>query len=646
MRLCADVLVWAPEDEGTGLGKLSLRYRFLHEDPEVSDSLWTVAEVGFNRGLVAHFGMNNLDTSLLLPEPEPGEGWTFEGADVVVSIQNTGYSIQARVYVDNVQLSPSGPWPDYGWWQACDTSGVLSWDLGAGNGQKQVWASFQDSTGVERLQPESDGIILDATPPDVNISEPEPGTYVNGLVPVTGWAFDSTVIQGRDFFLRYLLEYRHADSTEWRPNDPDSICYTPVDPDTATTGIHSSHLGYWNTAGLPDGQYYVRVIAQDSAGNEAEDQTWVEVNNTNPPGGGGEGPQGGGSGMGEGSIYVGSMTGRVIHLNEDLDSIGGFTVADSSGPAYVSALLKLGDDSLLVLDARNRAIHKLGRNGQNRRRLVSNLGLPTALAKDANGNIWLCDKGSGRVAKFRPNGTLVFAKTKGEGDTLNLSGPEGIANSQVGNRQWVYIADTRNNRVVVWDTGGRYIRNVGEGIKGPRDIVSGNGEGIYVVDSAGRIVGLNSRGGKFLTITAEDSSPLKCLLASEDGRHLFTLKPRGNKVLKYRTKSDDSLPGGQQASGRVQLPTRFVLYQPWPNPSRRASHIRYGIPKSALVSLKLYDITGRCCRTLVNAEQKPGYYDITWDATDNHGRTTANGVYFCQFQTSDYRATQKLIVQR
>ncbi len=64
------------------------------------------------------------------------------------------------------------------------------------------------------------------------------------------------------------------------------------------------------------------------------------------------------------------------------------------------------------------------------------------------------------------------------------------------------------------------------------------------------------------------------------------------------------------------------------------------------VSVKLYDITGRCCRTLVNAEQKPGYYDITWDGTDNHGRTTASGVYFCQFQTCNYRATQKLGIQR
>jgi flagellar hook assembly protein FlgD len=72
-------------------------------------------------------------------------------------------------------------------------------------------------------------------------------------------------------------------------------------------------------------------------------------------------------------------------------------------------------------------------------------------------------------------------------------------------------------------------------------------------------------------------------------------------------------------------------------------HIRYGIPKQTHVSIKLYDITGRCCRTLVKAGQKPGYYDIPWDGRDNAGRTMARGVYFCQMVTDRYEARQKVV---
>ena len=59
--------------------------------------------------------------------------------------------------------------------------------------------------------------------------------------------------------------------------------------------------------------------------------------------------------------------------------------------------------------------------------------------------------------------------------------------------------------------------------------------------------------------------------------------------------------------------------------------IRYGIPKRANVAIKLYDITGRCCRPLVNTEQKPGYYGVVWDGGDNRGRSlTARAAAGCR----------------
>ena len=56
------------------------------------------------------------------------------------------------------------------------------------------------------------------------------------------------------------------------------------------------------------------------------------------------------------------------------------------------------------------------------------------------------------------------------------------------------------------------------------------------------------------------------------------------------------------------------------------------------------DITGRCCRSLVNSDQKPGYYSVTWDGRDNRDRSLPSGVYLVKFAAGNYRATKKLVL--
>jgi hypothetical protein len=48
----------------------------------------------------------------------------------------------------------------------------------------------------------------------------------------------------------------------------------------------------------------------------------------------------------------------------------------------------------------------------------------------------------------------------------------------------------------------------------------------------------------------------------------------------------------------------------------------------------------------VNSQQKPGRYSVTWNGRDHLGRSLANGVYFCRFSAGNYRATEKLVLQK
>jgi hypothetical protein len=70
--------------------------------------------------------------------------------------------------------------------------------------------------------------------------------------------------------------------------------------------------------------------------------------------------------------------------------------------------------------------------------------------------------------------------------------------------------------------------------------------------------------------------------------------------------------------------------------------VSFGLSKSDRVTLKVYDVTGRLVRTLLdNQSFQAGNWDITWDGADNLGRQVPRGVYFSSFETVGGRSFQK-----
>ena len=49
-------------------------------------------------------------------------------------------------------------------------------------------------------------------------------------------------------------------------------------------------------------------------------------------------------------------------------------------------------------------------------------------------------------------------------------------------------------------------------------------------------------------------------------------------------------------------------------------------------------------KTLANGEQKPGYYNLTWNRQDAKGRSCACGVYFCTLTAENQRFCRKVIL--
>jgi hypothetical protein len=70
--------------------------------------------------------------------------------------------------------------------------------------------------------------------------------------------------------------------------------------------------------------------------------------------------------------------------------------------------------------------------------------------------------------------------------------------------------------------------------------------------------------------------------------------------------------------------------------------VSFGLSKSDRVTLKVYDVTGRLVRTLLdNQSFQAGNWDINWDGVDNVGRQVPRGVYFSSLETAAGRSFQR-----
>jgi len=88
----------------------------------------------------------------------------------------------------------------------------------------------------------------------------------------------------------------------------------------------------------------------------------------------------------------------------------------------------------------------------------------------------------------------------------------------------------------------------------------------------------------------------------------------------------------------------------FPNPFKDKLDIRFQIPDNN-IRLKIYDACGRLVRRFnhLSATQYGGIQpsnQISWDRTDDNGKTLSNGIYFVVLDSGKDRLTRKLILLR
>jgi hypothetical protein len=85
----------------------------------------------------------------------------------------------------------------------------------------------------------------------------------------------------------------------------------------------------------------------------------------------------------------------------------------------------------------------------------------------------------------------------------------------------------------------------------------------------------------------------------------------------------------------------FVLQQNYPNPFNPSTAIRYSLPQSAAVTLKIFNLTGQEVATLVHQQQTAGEHTVSWNA-----EKLASGVYMYRLQAGEFVQAKKMVLLR
>ncbi|MCX5800823.1 MAG: hypothetical protein NTX17_05485 [Candidatus Eisenbacteria bacterium] len=92
------------------------------------------------------------------------------------------------------------------------------------------------------------------------------------------------------------------------------------------------------------------------------------------------------------------------------------------------------------------------------------------------------------------------------------------------------------------------------------------------------------------------------------------------------------------------VPTVALLEQNVPNPFNPVTAIRFSTSHSGRVALRVYDVTGRPVRTLVQEIRGAGRYEVKWDGRDDNGRGVPSGVYLYRLEAPWYGETRKMVL--
>jgi spore coat protein A len=116
--------------------------------------------------------------------------------------------------------------------------------------------------------------------------------------------------------------------------------------------------------------------------------------------------------------------------------------------------------------------------------------------------------------------------------------------------------------------------------------------------------------------------------------HCHILEHEENDMMQYMQIGTVLAKEGEEAK-----PTEYALEQNYPNPFNPETEIRFHVPESGRVVLKVYNTLGQEVSTLVDADLSAGVHTVRWNANGQ-----ASGAYFYRLEANNFATVKKMVV--
>jgi len=94
------------------------------------------------------------------------------------------------------------------------------------------------------------------------------------------------------------------------------------------------------------------------------------------------------------------------------------------------------------------------------------------------------------------------------------------------------------------------------------------------------------------------------------------------------------------------VPKTYSLGQNRPNPFNPETAIEFGLPTPSHATLRVYTVSGRLVRTVIDRALPAGFHTVRWEGRDEQGRSAASGVYFYELRAGAFMDRRRMVLLR
>ncbi|OGU33144.1 MAG: hypothetical protein A2068_02460 [Ignavibacteria bacterium GWB2_35_6b] len=147
-------------------------------------------------------------------------------------------------------------------------------------------------------------------------------------------------------------------------------------------------------------------------------------------------------------------------------------------------------------------------------------------------------------------------------------------------------------------------------------------------------------------VVTDLSSPSFEVNELSEGTYFWRTRSKTNngKYSEYSDIAEFKVTGITDLENEEVLPQKYELSQNYPNPFNPTTAIKYNLPESNYVTLKIYNMLGQEIRTLVSGQANAGSYNVVWNGKDNFGHSVSSGAYIYQIVAGNFIQTRKMIL--